>query len=237
MPSLVARSLALASAACLTASCLEGPFERTNVTDPRGIGRVALVGVPDSLHSRGASFTVDLVVEAGALPRRDSIVVFVEFDRAGATDRNVTVALSERSFASGADAGIVPQESEIAALIFYGSPGPVRAVTLASKTVVVWQRPRTAQLSCATVGCTALSGVGAAADIQVAMRDSLNFAVNVPLTGTPVGVFLSRNPAVADVVSRPTPATGRVVAAGIGTTWVVFSLGSATDSIQVTVSP
>jgi len=211
------------------AACVETPFERSNVADPESTARVVLSGVPDSLHSRSASFGVAALISGGQLPRK---IAGLTIRADGAPFQQLVVQTGSNEFQVGADASLIPRE-----VIVYAIVAPSSSRRLAERRVIVWQRPRSAEVACQVVGCTSMTGVGATTTLTLTLRDSLATNVNFGSAATRYGDFSSRDPGVVEVVDRPQPNTVRVRSVAAGTAWIVFTGGGFADSLQFTVAP
>lgn len=226
VPQCAALCVALSSAACVDA-----PFERINVADPGSSARVVLSGIPDSLHSRGAVVGVGALIADGQLPRRVAgLTLRAELEAGGVGSQQVLVQTGANEFQVGTGASVIPQ-----AVIVYALAAPTNPRRLAERSVIVWQRPRSADLECQSPGCASMPGVGSTSTLVLTLRDSLSFLVNPGTGATRYGNFISRAPELVEVVDRPLANTVRVRGVAAGTAWIVFTDGGVADSISIFV--
>lgn len=225
------RQVASTAAAILATACVDAPFERINVADTGSSARVVLLGVPDSLHSRGATIAIAALIDGGQLPRRVAgLTLRADLDPSSNGLQRYLVQTGSTEFQVGVDASLVPRE-----VIVYAITAPTNPRRLAERRVIVWQRPRSVDLACQVAGCASMPGVGSTSTLTLTLRDSLAFLVN-PGTGTTrYGNVVSRAPDVVEVVDRPSANTVRVRSVAAGAAWIVFTADGIADSVRFTV--
>ena len=220
--------LALAVAGCK----LEPPFERTNPYDTGGIVKIDMLG-PDSIHSRGERFQMQLVGDP-ALPT-DLMVTWQALSLNIPSTANVEPLyagdyLVERSSA-------IYEPVELAALLHDRVVG---------KLIFVGQRAATISLSCAPSGqpyraCDATPVVpGAPITVYTSLADALSYPIARAGVALARGSLESRDPSVAVAVAEPLAESAtsvRFAAVGAGTTWLVVRVDDAVDSVRVSVAP
>jgi hypothetical protein len=215
------------------AACVDAPFARINVADPGSSARVVLLGLPDSLHSRGAVAAVEALVEGGQLPRRVAgLTVRASLESPISGFQQWLVQTGATEFQVGSDASLIPRE-----VVVYALAAPTNPRRLAQQTVVVWQRPYSVDLACLAAGCASMPGVGSISTLSLTMRDSLAWLVNPGNGATRYGEIVSRSPEIVEVVDRPSTNTVRVRGVAGGTAWIVFTAPRIADSLAVSVFP
>ncbi len=215
-------------AALVAVACVELPLGHTNYFDPEADSRITLHNVPDTVNSINETFTATITSKP-RLPSgiTDAYYYVVE-------EQAALQAISGGVFRVLSTVGLLPTIATVRAVVTINGQGP-----MATKTVVVRQWPASASLTClSTEGCATVAGLGVERSLAFQLRDSLNFAVNLPSGDYRFGTVVSRSPAVVSVQSRPSAATILVRTESVGTAWIVLAgFGPVADSLQVQVVP